>query len=65
MSKERKQANLGQAPELERTCLYLFLSQLLPTPAVSMKQRLLMNALEMKRLRDRVQHLQKELIRVR
>lgn len=35
----------------------------LPTPAVSMKQRLLLNELDMKRLRDRVQHLQNELIR--
>ncbi|XP_052044163.1 coiled-coil domain-containing protein 33 isoform X3 [Apodemus sylvaticus] len=31
--------------------------------AVSMKQRLLLNELDMKRLRDRVQHLQNELIR--
>lgn len=29
-----------------------------------MKQKLLLNELDMKRLRDRVQHLQNELIRV-
>lgn len=59
-----KQKTLGQGPELDCPCLYLLLCQLLLTPAVSMKQNLLLSELDTKRLRDRVQHLQNELIRV-
>uniref|UniRef100_A0A452TF75 Coiled-coil domain containing 33 n=1 Tax=Ursus maritimus TaxID=29073 RepID=A0A452TF75_URSMA len=39
------------------------LSRASPTPPVSMKQKLLLSELDLKKLRDKVQHLQNELIR--
>ncbi|KAK2489822.1 hypothetical protein MC885_003588, partial [Smutsia gigantea] len=57
---EEEQSHVNKAQKLDASSLNQFPN---PTPPVAMKQKLLLSELDVKKLRDEVQHLQNELIR--